>query len=327
MMSNRDLRSFLDQVWETSKDIFEPTNFHVRLHWYTKIFVSFLVLYQCCFPNLEAWAEVQRQKTILLTAEHFLGDDFNPEEKNSRYLVSVLRFLPQIHYRSLRNIKVQENGTQKRRGMANSSTVILNRKNIPDSEFVAVFLHELGHVVDLGMLSSKRGPISTFNGVYESDPSVKFYGVAWDSEIQKKPLLSQSDFISGYGGTDPYEDFAESYNFYLLHGEEFRNRAKKNTAWAERYNFLKKSVFFGSEFNFSADFFQYPQYFFDTTVLSYNFDKFLAVIGFEELEADDERVRRQRRGKTRRTTNTSTRARRMRRSSLRKRLQSLLSLG
>jgi len=51
--------------------------------------------------------------------------------------------------------------------------------------------------------------------------------------------LSQSeDFCSGYGMTNPFEDFAECFNLYLNHNSYFAYLAKNNNALADKYNFF-----------------------------------------------------------------------------------------
>jgi hypothetical protein len=57
-----------------------------------------------------------------------------------------------------------------------------------------------------------------------------------------------TDFLSGYALTNKYEDFAESFTFYVFHNEDFRSRAQKNLMIARKYNFFRKYVFINTEF-------------------------------------------------------------------------------
>jgi hypothetical protein len=137
--------------------------------------------------------------------------------------------------------------------MANSQMMILNTESIrSDEELKAVFTHEMGHIVDLGMLKSNSYTKTLFwtsgTQVFANDPSLDFYHLSWVDYKTKSPLAVRSDFVSGYAMTSPFEDFAESYLFYRLHGEKFRQVATYSQVLAAKYEFLKKSVFNGEEF-------------------------------------------------------------------------------
>ena len=49
--------------------------------------------------------------------------------------------------------------------------------------------------------------------------------------------------------TDPFEDFAESFIFYVLHGADFRFLKKESSVLAAKYDFLKNVLFAGAEFD------------------------------------------------------------------------------
>ncbi|HBA44948.1 TPA: hypothetical protein DEG21_03710 [Patescibacteria group bacterium] len=55
--------------------------------------------------------------------------------------------------------------------------------------------------------------------------------------------------MSGYSLSNKYEDFAESFVFYIFHNEEFLRRAKTNYSIKLKYNFFKNYIFSESEFN------------------------------------------------------------------------------
>jgi hypothetical protein len=57
------------------------------------------------------------------------------------------------------------------------------------------------------------------------------------------------DFVTGYAKTDPFEDFAETYNFYLLHGAQFKEMAKTNKQILRKYLYMKYYIFAGKEYN------------------------------------------------------------------------------
>jgi hypothetical protein len=50
--------------------------------------------------------------------------------------------------------------------------------------------------------------------------------------------MTKEDFCSGYGMSDPFEDFAECHNLYLNHHDYFRKLAMNNSTVKEKYNFM-----------------------------------------------------------------------------------------
>jgi hypothetical protein len=97
-----------------------------------------------------------------------------------------------------------------------------------DSEQLKVFVHELGHIVDIFYL--KKGILA--------DPSDIFYAISWESFNTKKAGQKITDFVSGYALSNKYEDFAETFAFYIFHNEDFRNRAKKDSFLQKKYDFF-----------------------------------------------------------------------------------------
>lgn len=125
-------------------------------------------------------------------------------------------------------------------------------KNLRES--MKVFVHELGHIIDLHYLSN----------LWDYDPSENFYNISWLSYQVKKKNAKIDDFISGYALTNKYEDFAESFCFYIFHNNEFKARTKWNINIARKYNFFQKYIFSNNEFQ--------NTYFENTKILAYNWD-------------------------------------------------------
>ncbi|QQS59689.1 hypothetical protein IPN35_02300 [Candidatus Peregrinibacteria bacterium] len=116
-----------------------------------------------------------------------------------------------------------------------------------------VLIHELGHIVDLSGLKGVSGSEASLfrdgtHPVLLSDPSIRFYEISWKNEKKQKEGGGAEDFVTGYAATDPFEDFAESFLFYLEQGNAFREYAKKNAAIQKKYDFLKRTVFDDVEF-------------------------------------------------------------------------------
>ena len=83
------------------------------------------------------------------------------------------------------------------------------------------------------------------------DWSIDFYALSWKDEFKRYALSSASDFCSGYGMSNPFEDFAECFNLYLNHNTLFRMWAKDNYALAKKYNLF--AALFGNSYLFAGD--------------------------------------------------------------------------
>ncbi len=147
-------------------------------------------------------------------------------------------------------IKKEKNAS---RGMANSKKIILHTDSIEtDDEMIAVLVHEIGHVIDLGQLQSINGGASAFRDktkvFFNDDPSVDFYALAWKTSDTKKEGIVREDFVSGYAMSSCFEDFAESFLFYRMHGEKFRYLAESSAVLRAKYDFFKTQVFDEKEF-------------------------------------------------------------------------------
>lgn len=138
------------------------------------------------------------------------------------------------------------------RGLSNSHVIELRCGELTDAEIVSVFVHELGHVIDLGYLRGSGAVGSFTDGSYEipeSDLSTEYYRISWINTKTKRLSSQREDYVSGYASTDPFEDFAESFDFYVLHGADFRALTKESSTLEAKYDFLREQIFFGVEFD------------------------------------------------------------------------------
>jgi hypothetical protein len=168
-----------------------------------------------------------------------------------------------------------------RRGLGGGSTIILRCSNVSDAELASVMVHEIGHVVDTGLKTgtSKSGKSEFTDGnlpVYKDDISLRFYRISWKNESTLKDFSQNTDFVTGYAKSDPFEDFSETYNFYLLHGGQFREMTKTNNNLNRKYLFMKYFIFAGKEYDNDpytlVNSYDRP---YDATLLSYDSAKFL----------------------------------------------------
>ncbi|MFA6550186.1 MAG: hypothetical protein WCT36_02410 [Candidatus Gracilibacteria bacterium] len=141
---------------------------------------------------------------------------------------NTLNSLPQNQSSALKKISLI-GSKMDRRGYGGYGEISLQCSDLPDSEIIGVFTHEIGHVVD------------------DSSNNV-FYKINWIDSSRKLRGSNKMDFVTGYAMTDAFEDFAESYTMYILHGNSFRNMADGNEKIKEKYYFMKDDIFNGVEF-------------------------------------------------------------------------------
>jgi len=178
--------------------------------------------------------------------------DFSQKDKYM-YLASSMYVLKHLETNMQfgRPVKTQlkkitiNNDAGTRRWFANWDTITINLWTVSSYvEFFELVVHEMWHVLDLGMIrwfSDQKSSIYTEFGrsVLEiDDPSLEFYKLSWQSEKIRNSGAKKEDFCSGYGMTNPFEDFAECHNLYLNHNAVFRHWAQNNEIMKQKYNFM-----------------------------------------------------------------------------------------
>ena len=140
-------------------------------------------------------------------------------------------------------------------------------KDQEKEEILSVFIHEFWHYIDLYFLEKKL----------IKDISDDFYNISWEKTKVIKAWFSEKDFVSGYAMTNKYEDFAETFIYFVLHNKDFLEKTKKSEILEEKYNFLISYIFRSGEFQ-DSDFSEnnkVKDYYWDTTKIKVNSKKFL----------------------------------------------------
>lgn len=201
------------------------------------------------------------------------------EERLKKEIVRTLKKLPKTHAQAVKNI-ILDFDPEAHRGLGGKEMIIL-RASMDQAEFTSVLIHELGHNVDLIALTAPKAErISAFRDgktlIYMGDPSLDFYRISWENEDTLKRTAGNLDFVSGYAMQDSFEDFAETYIYYVLHNQEFKAKVSSSAALYAKYRFMKYRVFGNQEFNtgnvLAADPLARP---WDVTVIPYNLSTFL----------------------------------------------------
>ncbi len=110
--------------------------------------------------------------------------------------------------------------------------------DLNEEEMVSVFIHELGHYFDINFLEKK----------VLFDVSDNFYDISWKSVTVLRDWSDKKDFVSWYAMTNKYEDFAETFTYYVLFNDDFRQKMSYNPKLQEKYNFFSKYIFRNNEF-------------------------------------------------------------------------------
>jgi len=141
-----------------------------------------------------------------------------------------------------------------------------NPEAMTDSEFLSVLIHEFWHYYDIHGLK--------WNAFW--DVSQKFYDISWDSVTVIRPWLDREDFVSWYSMTNQYEDFAETYTYFLLHNEDFAFRSLSNKTLQKKYDFMRTYVYGNNIFTLSSySTQQVKEYYWDITKIPVDVKKFL----------------------------------------------------
>lgn len=157
------------------------------------------------------------------------------------------------------------------RGKMKSGTIkIWGVKTLSSSEFFSVFVHEFAHYVD----------IYAFPDALLGDISKRFYTISWQSPTIMREWGEMEDFVSGYAATNQYEDFAETFTYFLLHNSDFSLKSEKSPILGEKYRFFQDFVFLSGEFSgtdFSQDS-EIKNYYWDITKIPIQVENFLQYI-------------------------------------------------
>ncbi len=202
----------------------------------------------------------------------------NAIKKNQ--ILTALQKMPLEHAQSIESITL-DYSLQANRGLGGNNQVILRGVDMGTEEMIAVLIHELGHNVDFAYLTPKNQAVkSAFvdgrTQLYKSDASVDFYAISWESAGKRKKAAVNTDFVSGYAMSDPFEDFGETYTFYVLHNKDFKKLAASSDAMYAKYLFMKYQVFDGVEFDTGDGLVEEGKRPWDVTVLNYDYSQLLS---------------------------------------------------
>ncbi len=146
-----------------------------------------------------------------------------------------------------------------RRWRWGSKTIILHTAEMNGlQEFREVLTHELWHTIDLWILVWTSPTLNPKFVLWSKtmfpidDISLEFYSISRTNSSTRKSDAVYTDFVAGYAMTNPYEDFAETFNMYLWHHDVFREMMKSSLALQQKYAFMQ-NVFWNFFFSANAE--------------------------------------------------------------------------
>ncbi len=157
--------------------------------------------------------------------------------------------------------------TYKVRGTFQNRTIkMFSVLDLSDEEFIAVFIHELWHYFDVHYFEKK----------VLFDLSDRFYDLSWQATRVMKAGLGRNDFVSWYAMTNKYEDFAESFIYYMVFNEDFARKSEKSEILQKKYDFFQKYLFPKNHFiatSFSQE--ESKEYYWDITKKIFSWENLL----------------------------------------------------
>lgn len=193
-------------------------------------------------------SDIKLDRNLVVNDVEFVNENLPKRDFAScqKSIMKGISLVPTEHLEELDTV-ILHNDASRRRGLANYNTIYI-RCNIPEPELIAVFIHEMGHIVDLSYLISKEENEKTNMGfsqfpVFRFDTSLDYYLLSWKNCSEKASQTVRRNFVSEYAMTNCYEDFAETYAYYLLHQSDFEQIKNDNPVIFSKFYFLRNLVF------------------------------------------------------------------------------------
>lgn len=205
---------------------------------------------------------VPKKKTILTCSEVWMCDkvhfgDWYTDKQRTLYYTAILEVVSSIQNALPKTTRISDvlfsvslsNTIWDRRWWGWSKTIVINTKDISNTqEFREILTHELWHIIDLWVnagVSLQLDQSFTLWWVakfWVDDRSLDFYRISRDNTDTRKADATYVDFVWGYAMSNPYEDFAESFNMYIWHNDTFRAMTSWSEKLQKKYNFIQSII-------------------------------------------------------------------------------------
>lgn len=74
-----------------------------------------------------------------------------------------------------------------------------------------------------------------------------------ETYLSNKVTKHPGDFVTVRAMENPFEDFAETYETYVMHGDNFRKKMQRSEVLRKKYKYMKEHVFNGVEYGRDSD--------------------------------------------------------------------------
>lgn len=175
-------------------------------------------------------------------------------DKNKYFYNSIINFLFS-RLDSYSKIKISDNmkiisinwWSSDRRWYAGRTKLYINPKDILSYfEFLDVLTHEMWHIVDLWVIKWSEwvkldDTYTEFNepSFAIDDKSIDFYKISRSNENTTYSQTSYKDFVSWYGMSNPFEDYAECQNMYINHQDAFIKMAENSDQLKLKFEYIQ----------------------------------------------------------------------------------------
>lgn len=226
------------------------------------------------FDN-KIWTTEIKKQELKTTSSSNIIFHYNPLSlKNYLYQSGKIENISELLFSKLLkkndlalSIELNNSSSNIRARYSHNTIKIFNVTHLSEEEFLSVFIHELGHYFDIKQLEKQ---------VF-FDLSDNFYDINWSETKILRTGSDKIDFISGYAMSNKYEDFAESFTYYILYNNDFREKMRKSKKLEKKYNFFSNYIFRNDEFkktNFRTSE-KIADYYWDTTKIPFLIKNFL----------------------------------------------------
>lgn len=220
----------------------------------------------------ESWSNEENTQPLISPQKFiefsYIPVSFENEAQNYVQLSNTFLKTPQIEEKiDTLSVEFYKKSFEVRGKMKNKTLKIWGLVSFPEWEFLSVFIHEFAHYID----------IYFFSPSLLWDISDTFYKISWESATIMKKWQKTEDFVSGYAATNQYEDFAESFTYFILHNKDFIVKTGESEILLEKYNFFQDFLFSQWEFS-GTDFWEeieIKSYYWDITKISIQIQNFL----------------------------------------------------
>jgi len=131
--------------------------------------VCLIMLSTMVYPYENVRAQMQTMENkILISKASLLAHDYDYNSARMDMMAEALAFLPPEHHENLAKVTLRQTSDESiARGLASANHIELRSRGVTDAEFIGVFLHEMGHVVNYYVEQDRRQYLTLGASMFE----------------------------------------------------------------------------------------------------------------------------------------------------------------